>query len=172
MIGLRGVGPDYIWLCPEVSLTQMRALRGLYTPPCIPCQSAWTGTESDGVHTESKHLCSIVLRLLRPAQTRTLSSDYGHKNRVQAGIEPAMHWLHNHVTVESFRPKACHECTHELLRLILTSILHLQLLTQIHTGLTHDMTQTLESSTCTLWVTHHGSKSHEYPVMKWAKISR
>src|ERR1700676_4515117 len=46
--------------------------------------------------------------------------------------------------------KACHKCTHELLRLILTSYFHLQLLAQIHTGLTHDMTQTLESSTCTL----------------------
>jgi len=59
--------------------------------------------------------------------------------------------------------KACHECTRELLGFGLTSILLLQVLTRILTGLTYEETQTLGSSTCTSQVTHHGSESLEYP---------
>jgi hypothetical protein len=58
--------------------------------------------------------------------------------------------------------KAEHECTCELPRFILMSILHAILLTWILTGSTIWVTRIHESSTCAMRVTHHGSDSLEY----------
>jgi len=60
------------------------------------------------------------------------------------------------------RTKAEHECTRELPRFILMSILHAILLTWILTGSTIWVTRIHESSTCAMRVTHHGSDSLKY----------